>query len=234
MTENEVIKKINNLGHIKVVFEPNIYKEDLIEKKDLQHILEKSQISLRGWSFPFIPFYDTEDAKTPYSIGNGIEFFTDSNRYKEIFRFYKSGQFVGKFILLEDIINKINNTEVKPGKYLDFLSLIYKITEIVLFIKNIVENIGVDGGLIKLEINNTKNRELESLFNFMILPFNSNYICYMDQIKVEYKFEKEQILNDALLISRILIKSIFDDFNWKNYSEEMITNHQENLINHRL
>ena len=234
MTENEVIQKINNLGHIKFVFEPNIYKKDLIEKKDLQNILEKTKISLRGWSFPHIPPYNTENDRAPYFTSNGIEFFIDSNMYKEIFRFYKSGQFVGKFILLEDIIDKINNTEVKPGKYLDFLSLIYKITEIVLFIKNIVENIGVDGGLIKLEINNTKNRELESIFNSMILPFNSNYICYMNQIKVEYKFEKEQILNDALLVSRILIKSIFNDFNWKNYSEEMIVNHQENLIKHRL
>lgn len=234
MIENEVIEKINSLGHIKVIFEPNIYKENLVEKKDLQNILEKSQISLRGWNFPHIPPYDIDDAKAPYSIGNGIEFFIDSNKYKEIFKFYKSGQFVGKFILLEDIISKINNMEVEPGKYLDFLSLIYKITEIVLFIKNIVENIGVDGGLIKLEINNTKNRKLESLFNLMILPFNSNYICHMNQVKVEYKFEKEQILNDVLLISRSLIKSVFDDFNWKNYSEEMIITHQENLIKRRL
>jgi hypothetical protein len=234
MNIEEIKNKINSIGNIKVVFEPEIYKESRIQKKDLQEILRKSQVSLRGWDFPHVPIQDREDTKRPYSIGNGIEFYTDWEKFSEIYRFYQSGQFLSKFALCEDTIGNLHGKELKPGKYLDFLSLIYKITEIVLFIKNIIENTDIEGGSLIIEINGTKDRELESIFSSRIFSFNAGYICHMNQVVVKKMFNKDEITANFIEISREFIKSVFDDFNWTNYSDQMINTHQENLLNRRI
>lgn len=234
MNTTNLKNKIDSIGNIRVIFEPTVFKEDCIKKKDLQEILRKSQVSLRGWDFPHVPIQDREDTKKPYSLGNGIEFYTDWGRIAEIFRFYQSGQFLAKFALYEDTIGNLHGKELKPGKYLDFLSLIYKLTEIVLFIKNIIENTNIEGGTLTIEINKTKDRELESIFSSRIFPFNAGYICHMDQVVAKKTFKKEEIAVNFIEISCELIKSVFDDFNWTNYSDQMIKTHQENLLNRRI
>ena len=234
MNIKEVKETINGMGNIKVIFEPNIYDENLISKKDLNKILMKSQVSLRGWNFPHIPMQDRDGVKKPYSIGNGIEFYTAWEKFYEVFRFYQSGQFLSKFALYEDIIGDFNGKKIEVGKYLDFLSVIYKFTEITLFAKNLIENINIGGGVLMIEINKTKDRELESIFRSEISSFDSGYICQLDKITVKKDFEKEEIFLDPLLIGLELIKDVFEDFNWNNYSEQMIKTHQENLLNRRI
>ena len=44
----------------------------------------------------------------------------------------------------------------------------------------------------------------------------------------------QKISADFLDIAGDLIKSIFDDFNWKNYLDSTIRTHQENILNRRL
>ncbi|MEI8175088.1 MAG: hypothetical protein WCG28_04015 [bacterium] len=234
MTIEEIKGKLNSIGNIKVIFEPKVYNETLIPKKELQNILEKSKVGLRGWSFPHIPIEDREDSKRPYSIGNGVEFYISWQGIIEASRFYQSGQFISKFALREDTMGELYGKPLEAGKYLDFLGLIYKITEITLFVKNLIENTNIEEGNLIIEINNTRDRELESIFSQNIFSFNAGYICRMNKIMAPSKIYKEKITTDYLEISRELIKSIFDDFNWKNYSEQMIQTHQENLINRRI
>ena len=234
MTIEEIRGKLNSMGSIKVIFEPKIYDENRIQKKNLQEILEKSKVSLRGWSFPHIPIEDREDGKRPYSMGNGVEFYISWQGIIEVSRFYQSGQFLSKFALREDTLGELYGKPLEAGKYLDFLGLIYKVTEIILFIKNLLENTDIEEGEITIEINNTRDRELESIFSRTILSFNGGYICRMNKVVVSCKVNKERMVTDPLGISRELIKSIFDDFNWKNYSEQMIQTHQENLVNRRI
>lgn len=234
MNIEDIKKKLDAVGNIKVIFEPSFYKDGLIKKKDLQEVLQKTAVSLRGWSFPHIPQQDKDGSKKPYSIGNGVEFYTSWDKFIEIFRLYQSGQFLGKFALYEDTIGELRGNKLEPGKYLDFLSTIYKMTEIVLFIKNLIENTGIEGGNLTIEINKTRDRELESIFSQNIFSFNAGYICGMEQVVVRANFKKEQIMVDPLKISRELTKGIFDDFNWRNYSDQMIETHQENLLNRRI
>lgn len=234
MNIEEIRGKLNSMGNIKVIFEPKIYNETLIPKKELQNILEKSKVSLRGWSFPHIPIEDREDGKRPYSLGNGVEFYTSWQGIIETSRFYQSGQFISKFALREDTLGELYGRPLEAGKYLDFLGLIYKITEITLFVKNLIENANIEEGNLIIEINNTRDRELESIFSQTILSFNGGYICRMNKVTVPCKIDKEKIMTNHLEVSREIIKSIFDDFNWKNYSEQMIQIHQENLINRRI
>lgn len=230
----DIKKKIDEIGNIKVTFEPSFYNNNLIQKKELQNVLEKSQINLRGRNFPHIPIIDENDTKKPYSIGNGIEFYTNWEEIIEAFRFYQSGLFIGEFALREDMINKVYGKKIEPGKYLDFLIIIYRMTEVVLFIKNLIENSNIERGELIIEINKTQGRELESIFNQRILSFNAGYICHLNQVIAKESFSKEEIAVDFLEISQRIIKKIFDEFNWNDYSDSMINTHQENLLNRRI
>jgi len=235
MTIEELKGKIDSIGNIKVIFEPNIYSENLIPKKELQNILEKSKVNLRGWSFPHIPTETNDNNKRPYFISDGgIEFYDCWSGIMEIFRFYQSGQFLAKMALREDTMGKLRNVELKAGEYLDFLGVIYKVTEVSIFIKNIIENTEIEGGTIIIEINNTKGRKLDSIFNNMIDSFYDDYISGMNPVTVSCKFDREKIVNNPLQISRELIGDIFTEFNWTNYSEQMIQTHQENLVNRKI
>ena len=129
----DVRNKLKTVGNMEVIFEPSqAFEKNLISKAKLKDILEKSVVSLRGWSFPHIPNQDLEHTKRPYIFESGLEFFTDWDKFIEMFRLYQSGQFLARFALYEDTIGKLNNKELKPGEYLDFISTIYKFTEIVL------------------------------------------------------------------------------------------------------
>jgi hypothetical protein len=234
MTIEDIKKKIDSIGNMKVIFEPTIYSENRIQKKDLQDVLEKTQVSMRGWSFPHIPREDRDDGKRPYSIGNGVEFYTSWQDMTEIFRLYQSGQFLAKFALREDTLGEVYGKKLEVGKYLDFLGFIYKVTEIVSFIKNLIDNTDIEGGRLTIEINKVMDRELESIFSQNIFSFNAGYICRMDKISITREFNKEKISNEPLEISREFIKAVFDDFNWRNYSDQMIQTHQANLLNRRI
>jgi hypothetical protein len=234
MDIEDVKKKIDSMGNMRVIFEPTVFKSDRIHKKQLLEILEKSQVSLRGWSFPHLPRENRDDTKRPYSIGNGIESYTDWERETEVFNFFQSGQFIAKFALLEDTLGELYGNELEPGKYLDFLSLIYKVTEICLFIRNLVENTDIEGGKLIIEINKTKNRQLESLFSHQILPLMGDYVCHLDTVSITRNFDRERILFEHTGIAFEFIREIFGDFNWNNYSEKMILTHQENLLTRRI
>ena len=234
MEIEDIKKKINGIGNISVIFEPTIYNENRIQKKDLHAVLEKTQVSLRGRSFPHIPREDRDENRRPYSVGNGVEFYTIWQDITEIFRFYQSGQFLARFTLCEDTISELYGKKIEKGQYLDFLVLIYKITEITLFIRNLIENTDIEGGKLTIEIHKTKNRELESIFSQNIFSFNAGYICRINEIIISREFNRDKILSEYLEISREFIKSIFDDFNWRSYSEQMIQTHQENLLNRHI
>lgn len=227
-------KIIESEGYFNVIFEPATFLENRIERKGLQEILEKSAIGLRGWNFPHISTSNRDESVVPYSIKNGIEFFTIWGNIAEIFRFYQSGQFLAKYAVIEDRIGIWGQKNLKPREYLDFLSLIFRFTEIVLFIKNMIDVTDIDGGKIIIELHNTKDRELESLFNSSIFSFNSDYITRMDPVIAEINFTREKIQSDYLELSRELVKQFFDDFNWKNYSDAMIVTHQDNLLKRRI
>lgn len=234
MDSEEIKKKIDDIGNVKVIFEPFIYKDSRIKKKDLQEILEKSQVNLRGWSFPHVPKIDMNDGKKPYLIGNGIEFYTSWQDMIEIFRFYQSGQFIAKFALREDTLGEAYGKKLEVGKYLDFLGFIYRMMEITLFIKNLIQNTDIEGGKLIVEINKIKNRELESIFSQNIFSFNAGYICRIDKVSIVREFDRDKISVELLEISREFIKEVFDYFNWRNYSDQMIQAHQENFLNRRI
>lgn len=235
MNFDQTKKEVEQTGYIKIIFEPANGKDGRFEKKEIQELLDKSTVSLRGWSFPMMSKYNSPDKTfcVPYNIENGKEFYSNFDDRKEVGRFYSSGQFVYEFSLLEDYRNTFNGKEFTKGEYLDFLSTIYKITEIVLFIKKLIENSDIEGGRLEIGIHGVKNRKLEPIFSHQIFGFHDAYVSMVEKATAFSIFTREQILENSESISRKMIVKIFEDFNCNDISESVIETHQDNLINRR-
>ena len=93
-----LLGKIRSRGHWKVVIRPTTFVEKKVpDLSTLQHIVEKTSVQLKGWSFPHLDSFRKPD-KGPDWIGQAI----DWQPILELWRFYQSGQFVHYFGMVED------------------------------------------------------------------------------------------------------------------------------------
>mgnify|MGYP000538285524 CR=1 FL=1 len=236
MDFNKTKKEIELNGYIKVIFEPSQGRENRFEKRDLPGILSRSVVSIRGWSYPMLPTHSPQDNSfaKPYNISNGVEFYSNFPDKKEVGRLYLSGQFVSEISLYEDYVEMALGKEIPKGKYVDFVSLIYKVTEILFFIKELIEFSNIEGGRLYISYNNTKNRNIEPIFSQMMFSFNNRYLCRINEIESKVSFTKDEIIADSKIISRKVIKELLADFGLEDIVDQTIETHQENLINGRM
>jgi len=227
-------KQIEEKGFVKLIFEPLNGGPEKFSKKDIIAILHKTVVRVRGWSFPMIPPHNAED-KTfclPYNVDNAVEFYSNFHDRKEVDRFYTSGQFVCAFALYEDYIGSVNGKDIPEGKFVDFLSMVYKVTEMVYFVKRVIENSDIEGGRLIVSYNNVLDRKLEPIFSPMIFNFHY-YSSKMNVVQSEINFSREEILLDHKKLSRKIIMDLFEGFNWNDAQESMIETHQDNLMSGR-
>lgn len=234
---NNIKNKIKEKGYIKITFEPADSNSERLSFDDISTTLDTNLVRLRGWSYPMIPPYDRAEGeifKRPYNVGSGKAYYSDFEDRKEVGVLFKSGQFISMVSIIEDYMPEYRGKDMTKIKYFDFLSLIYKITEIILFIKKYTESRGINGGNLKIELGNMNKRLLDSIFSFNIFPFSAKYESMIETIAVDRKISREEILSDDLKVSRSIIIEIFQSFNWDNPSESMIETHQNNLMTGRI
>src|SRR5438105_12910808 len=93
-----LVEKIRSRGYWDVTIRPATFVENRIaELAELAPIVERSQVSLRGWNFPHVRRRET--------IARGLNWTgqeSEWNHYKEAWRLYKSGLFRDLSSLKED------------------------------------------------------------------------------------------------------------------------------------
>ena len=98
----ETLREIKSKGHWRVVIRPFPYKGRVPSVTDLQGILQRSSVQIRGgWDFPHVersrrPRVGTDYIEQAVNLEGG-----DLPDIKEFWRFYQSGQFIyfGGFLL---------------------------------------------------------------------------------------------------------------------------------------
>ena len=99
----ETLRQIKSKGYWKVVLRPFPHKERVPNITDLEGILQRSTVQLRGgWDFPHVdrsrrPRFGTDYIEQAVNLEGGGDF----PDIKEFWRFYQSGQFIyfGAFLL---------------------------------------------------------------------------------------------------------------------------------------
>ncbi len=92
------VEKVKTRGHWDIRVRPETHNANRIQQlADIERAVRDSVVSLRGWDFPH---FDPRDC--PTRSANYIEQATDWEHFVELWRAYKSGQFVSINALSED------------------------------------------------------------------------------------------------------------------------------------
>lgn len=168
---------------------------------NLQRFIKESQVSLRGWPFPFLGSSGEQSA-----FNTGFQGHVDSPDIREGFRFYKSGLFVFKRALWEDL--KDYKTK-KDKRTLSFINVIYNLTEWLLFLSRLHELIGTtDSVRIQVRLVGCKNRQLAS-FDARVHLQSEWYESHEDIISFQHDYTVEELRASPKEIAGAVAKHIF-------------------------
>lgn len=236
------LNKIKSHGYWRINFYPQIPNITVIGKiGDGKEIVRNASIELRGWDYPHFPT-QTRDHQDIYVVGDKLEAWIDWERHKEIWRLYQSGQFIHFFGLREDwtaedswIPEDHPHKKLAPGSILEVIGTIYSLTEIFLFLKNLVETgLYDDGVVVEISLRNTKGRDL-TVSDPMRAPLFGEYKCRGVDIDLPKKvFTKDAVLNDYLELALDATVDLFQQFNWSNPPIAVIKEDQKKLIERRI
>ncbi len=139
---SELLEKIRSRGHWRVRIRPIQFEDGRIsDAAELEHILDRTFVQLRGWDFPHLgsnPLEHCEDAKGNVWVGRE----TDWEDYVEFWRFYRSGQFIHYSGMKEDWPDQRQISAfyqgLEPGEALDAFEAIIRFSEILEFAARLV------------------------------------------------------------------------------------------------
>lgn len=209
------INKLRSRGHWRVVIRPaNFIKERIPEILDLQPILEKVAVSLRGWDFPHI------DHKSSPKIGDDwVEQAIDWERYVEFWRMYQSGQFLHLDGFKEDWAEQTvvlgGGTEWKAGSALTVVGTIFRFTEIFELASRLSVTAAGDQSMhISITLNGLKDRQLWSE-DIMTRLGQSNSVATIDSFPFEQQCTQSELTAGAWELALKPALDLFQRFGWK-------------------
>ena len=242
MGAKTVLKKLKEHGYWHVNFFPSVFNPELInDPVKCRDIIKQNLISLRGWNYPHVPNHNDEKQEL-YIAGDKAESWIDWEIFKEVWRFYQSGQFLSLFGVYDDWYQEdswLGNElfkKVKPDSQLDAVGVVLKMTEILLFTKNMVDSEVYDHDTIQLEIElvNMKGRKL-AIMDPRRIPLFQDYICYTDKITLPVKkLSANDPTKDFEKIAMDFCEHIFKQFQWDSFPRNSFEEDQKKLIERRL
>lgn len=226
--ENQnIFDSIKQGGYWRIVVKPTHYKENRLESlSKCKERLYHSKLSLRGWDFPH--FRDLES-------GNGfIQSSEDYAQFKELFRFFKSGQFIYYKAMYEEHMDASYKQKVN-GKGLEILSTLLLFTEIFEFASRLFqqEDMG-DKVTVLIEGFDLKGRKL-----FFYDPARTLFRDYVsnieDEAKIEVEVDIERLISESGNLAIKASNELFERFGWDTDAVQgLFIEQQQKLLTGRI
>lgn len=211
-------------GYWHLIARPTSYMSRRIrEIQELRNLVQSSEVSLRGWTFP------KSDRKDASNFAEGRESRTIWDRYIEGYRAYRSGLFVWYGALWEDV----RNYRTSQGAHvLDFPGFVLNLTEFLLFFKRFYEQVGPDSVTIQILLNGMAGRRMVSEPS-IIMP--SGCACSEQSISNEETVTLGELKASHDEIAKRFVKHILALFNCEQWAdEEALEEWQRRLYERRL
>ncbi len=237
MTTEPVLKEIKTRGYWRINFRPITLDNQLHELSDCLNIVAMNKVSLRGWSYPYVP-NENVDRKGLAPGNDYYEGWINSRIHLELWRMYQSTQFIHYCALWEDWENEDNffhrDNPKKPGSSLSVIGTTYHVAEVYEFIRRLVQNdIYPQGVQVKIELCNTEERILVIDDPFRG-PFFQEYKTAATSISYEQVYEKEDILLKSQDLALDCIVHFFKRFGWHQPNIQVIQEDQKKLLSGRI
>ncbi|MGI0022642.1 MAG: hypothetical protein ACRD9Q_07260 [Nitrososphaeraceae archaeon] len=234
MTEtSELIEKIKSRGYWQIELRPLIFKKDRLSVADCKKVVEKCQVRLRGWYYPHIGY----EAGDVFSGDNFEQGYVEWKEHCEIWRMYRSGQFIHDFSFWEDRLEyepygynvRLSNGSIRHD-VMNIIMTLYTVTEIFLFASRLASNSLFDKTLhVSIKLKNTNNRLL--IFSDPTRMLHGTYMCKINEINIERDVSTEDIIANFATLAMDVVVEIFEKFNWHSPDiRNVLKSDQEKLL----
>jgi hypothetical protein len=223
-TKETVLRKINERGSWEIKIRPLKYVENRFSSlDDCADKIITSQVALRGWDYPHISHRNGIINYSGY-----VENFTDWAHYKELWRMYKSGQFLHLFGCREDWLREKYKAFSSEGGALEFLMTLYSFTEIYEFAARFSKNDYPEGVEIDITLNGMQNRRLVTLDVGRFLDYD--YICREENIKLNRTVNVDELISQRAKYAIEDVVEVFEIFDWKKVPVRVLQTEQEKFL----
>ena len=210
---SDVLQKVKSRGHWIVQIQPSEYVGERIEKlADLTEIVRQSHVELRGWDFPHFNYNVRPTRNTDY-----VQQETDWEHCVEIWRAYKSGQFISISALWGDWRDKSTvwapHENWHSGDTLSAEDVVYRFLEIFEFVARWARLIPrKDEILVKSELIGLENRSLEFSPRRMLSRFQ--YTSRINRFSWSKKYTRAQLFSVPKENAVEPTVKLFELFDW--------------------
>jgi hypothetical protein len=208
----EISEKVKTRGHWIVRVRPESYDvERSISSADLEKAVRESAVSLRGWDFPHFD-YQRPCTRTQKYVEQGI----DWEHFVEMWRAYKSGQFVAINALWDDWRDKSSfwprQEGWQTGTSLGVEDAVYRLVEIYEFAARWTQALGIgDAIVLECAIRGLTNRRLVLSPN---RGFRIGGTCEVPEWTYEATHSPSSLLAQARELAVAPAISLFEIFGW--------------------
>jgi hypothetical protein len=185
--------------------------------------LQRSAVSLRGWSFPRIR------SDSISNFNGGVESSFSGKplvvMHKEAFRAYQSGLFAWQGVFWED------GSPLDSGKKdMTFINGIWQMVEFFLFLSRYYEFLQDDEGVsIQIEATGLQDRELTA--RDPLVSWDGGYVSKVQSFTFDRTVRAVELKASPLDLAAESSRRLLLLFNWNSVTDQIIRNWQQRLLN---
>lgn len=223
-----ILSEIKERGHWEVVIRPTVHDPERLPFEDLEAVLTRASVRLRGWDVPHVNWrHPIARAQTH------IEQSTMFQHHAEFWRFYQSGQFIHLRGFGEDWRHQSglyppDRPDWRPGMRLGVTDTLWAFTEYFeLASKLAVTPAGHDEMWVSITLHGLRNREL-FVDDQNRAPFFEPYVASVEDFAVEQLLDRRTLVGESWPLAREAARQLFLRFGW-NAGEGLLKDAQDGL-----
>lgn len=242
MEGKDVLKRIKSRGYWKVNFRPEKFDPALIPSlSTCKEVMQQSFVLLRGWDYPHVP-RSNDKKQELYYVADKVESWIDWEQMKEFWRFHQSGQFIHLCGMFDDwdedrhLFADPQRRLIPPLQELDAIEILYRCTEILLFVRNVLgsESYPSKSLILDISLHGTSGRRLVVRDPGRV-PLFGEYMCKADEVIFPSKVLSVNHSHEAFEEMAVDITSyIVSQFQWDTFSKDSFRGEQKKLIERRI
>lgn len=219
MSTAELADRIRSRGYWRTVIRPTQFDANRVSSlAELEESGRSCIVEIRGWDYPHWP---REGLRR---MGDFIEGTIDWEDHKELWRLYKTAQFVHLFAMREDWLREnssVRHMNVDPGALLAYESTIFSFTEIYYFASRLATRFKLGPQVtIEIEIGGISGRQLHT-FDFNRVPFNEQRRAHVARFSFIQDYDPEALVADGRQLALQPLQRLFELFNWDTTPEAL-------------
>ena len=217
--------------HWRVNFRPDEYDPELIPTlAECFRLVEQTSVRFRGWPYPYL----SPDERRRRA--NRVESWTNNEYAIEYWRLYQSGQFLHLFTFSENNPRNQHQQQLlrrtygpqTPG-YVDFLGLLYTVTEIFEFATRLCQKELYRGSLeITIELEDIEGFRLWSPDPARHVPYE--WVSHEPELSKSWSFPSAKLIANSAEYALDAAIWFFERFDWEDPSKDVLRREQQELL----